>query len=567
MNEKTRTVWVTLLVLFLLQIAEATTEYWDTPEECNIDSPREISDRTIVFACSINVNSNLISENVTWLWDMDSNYQYSWNVNNGGRWQSKDDKMMDYVGGYNIQIYFRDGSWVNWSSMDSCDADLYSISVYSGATFYLDDYYGNSRCRDNNFYLFTGSDVTLRDSFIDDIKLYTASTDDIVIYRFFHSGLPHTGNLTVMGNDNSIKWINMKGYYGVIAPRIGSTGTINIIETNGYRVDAVRAQRVNLVNSSFSSYFFIRGNPSEIQLDNSHLDLPFVIDYNEVVRFWTVGDGYSSLGAYYYIRVRESSVADVRGYINFNDNNPLEYDAGKINRTYPICLYVDSYYTPISAGCGISLYNVNDSIKEGLALTDSSGCVNVTVNDLDLNDEFDTLGIRAGGVEVRSIPVFADSTEAVGGHIVGLKVANVTSCSTPSTTTTLPPTTTTTTTTTTLPPTTTTTTTTTTLPPTTTTTTTTTTLPPTTTTTTSTTTTTATTTTTTTETTTTTTTTLPSCELGSQCSACTGWVTIDVSHADCIGSLDGCVRDGNGNEKYDQICCSGVVSEIIVIGA
>jgi len=91
---------------------------------------------------------------------------------------------------------------------------------------------------------------------------------------------------------------------------------------------------------------------------------------------------------------------------------------------------------------------------------------------------------------------------------------------------------------------------------------------PTTTTTTSTTTTTTeptTTTTTTTTPTTTTTTTLPSCELGASCSSCTGWVTMNVSHAECLGSFDGCVRDSNSNTKYDQICCLGVVGGIIVL--
>ena len=77
----------------------ATTEYWDTPDECVIDSPREITDAIVIFSCDIHIYSNLTSENVTWQWDMNSSYQYSWNVNSGGVWQSKDDRMMDYNGG------------------------------------------------------------------------------------------------------------------------------------------------------------------------------------------------------------------------------------------------------------------------------------------------------------------------------------------------------------------------------------------------------------------------------------------------------------------------------------
>ncbi len=49
----------------------------------------------------------------------------------------------------------------------------------------------------------------------------------------------------------------------------------------------------------------------------------------------------------------------------------------------------------------------------------------------------------------------------------------------------------------------------------------------------------------------------PTCSLGGNCSSCTGWVTMDTSHASCTGDLNGCVRDGNGNSRYDQVCCSG----------
>jgi len=73
------------------------------------------------------------------------------------------------------------------------------------------------------------------------------------------------------------------------------------------------------------------------------------------------------------------------------------------------------------------------------------------------------------------------------------------------------------------------------------------------------------TTTTTSTTSTTTTTTLPLCELGASCSSCTGWVTMDVSHTPCSGTYNGCVRDSNSNGKYDQICCSGVVSGITAL--
>jgi len=81
---------------------------------------------------------------------------------------------------------------------------------------------------------------------------------------------------------------------------------------------------------------------------------------------------------------------------------------------------------------------------------------------------------------------------------------------------------------------------------------------PTTTTTTS---TTTTTTTTTTTISTTTTTTLPQeCgEIGSSCALCDDWVELNTTK----GILK--VRDSDGNGKFDQVCCSGVVSEVIML--
>jgi len=65
---------------------------------------------------------------------------------------------------------------------------------------------------------------------------------------------------------------------------------------------------------------------------------------------------------------------------------------------------------------------------------------------------------------------------------------------------------------------------------------------------------------TTTSTTTTTTTTIPeSCIPGVPCDipACTGWVYLTANDGTVLQ-----VRDSNGNTKYDQICCSGIVSGI-----
>jgi len=73
--------------------------------------------------------------------------------------------------------------------------------------------------------------------------------------------------------------------------------------------------------------------------------------------------------------------------------------------------------------------------------------------------------------------------------------------------------------------------------------------------------TTTTTTTTTTTISTTTTTTLPQeCgEIGSSCALCDDWVELNTTK----GILK--VRDSDGNGKFDQVCCSGVVSEVIML--
>ncbi len=60
MKNKKWNVWmVTVWGLFLIlpQIA-ATTEYWDTPEECVIDSDRIDANKIIVYTCDIIVNNS-----------------------------------------------------------------------------------------------------------------------------------------------------------------------------------------------------------------------------------------------------------------------------------------------------------------------------------------------------------------------------------------------------------------------------------------------------------------------------------------------------------------------------
>jgi len=67
MNRETKSIWIIILVLFLMQIAAATTEYWDTPEECNINTVKSYSDIDIIASCNVEVQSNgdLTFDNVT----------------------------------------------------------------------------------------------------------------------------------------------------------------------------------------------------------------------------------------------------------------------------------------------------------------------------------------------------------------------------------------------------------------------------------------------------------------------------------------------------------------------
>ena len=63
----------------------------------------------------------------------------------------------------------------------------------------------------------------------------------------------------------------------------------------------------------------------------------------------------------------------------------------------------------------------------------------------------------------------------------------------------------------------------------------------------------------TTTTTTTTSTTTPLCSLGANCGSCTGWVYINSTS----GTLQ--ALDGDGNGKYDRVCCGEIVSNYTVL--
>ena len=395
------------------------TEYWDSVSDCDVNGTTSKSDTTVVFTCNLKINGNLTDDNVTFQWNATSDNQYSIEVNDGGVWQSKDATFNDYGGsGYDLWIEVNSGGWVNLSSVENCETDLDGIRVYDGATFYVDDYYGNSRCRYGYWWLYAQSNSTMKDCFKDQIRLTIDSDESPVIYRFLKTGI---GNMTT-GN-NVVKWINCSGYYQNIYGESGATGTMNITESSYDRTYAYTSQRVNLVDSSSTgyNYFYDGGGTGEAQLDNSTLTSTLCFRDTNI---WTVGTTYSSL---YLYKVYSGVTVDLKGYLNLPDYLVSSTFGGSINRTYPICLYMDSYSTPVSNNCNISLWNINDSVTEGNALT-SSGCVNISVINLTENDEFDILEVRAESIGYRNITVFQDSIETVSGSLVGFKIANVSAC-------------------------------------------------------------------------------------------------------------------------------------------
>ena len=53
------------------------------------------------------------------------------------------------------------------------------------------------------------------------------------------------------------------------------------------------------------------------------------------------------------------------------------------------------------------------------------------------------------------------------------------------------------------------------------------------------------------------------CNLGASCDGCTGWVSVDTSHASCNSPYNGCVRK-NGGANYEWSCCGGTITQISI---
>lgn len=412
------------------------TLYWKTVSDCDVNISAAYANETIVFTCNLNINAELNSTNVTWQWNETANNQYEINVNSGGIWASYTDTFNDYgASGYDIWIDINDKGWANLSSVESCEADLDGIRIFDGATAFIDNYYDNVRCRSGHWLIYTNTNTTLINCNKDCVEIYVDSNDFVDVYNFdFGYGALHSGNITT--GDNLIKWTNSGTYYGAIHPQAGVTGDINITESYLYRISDLRSQTLNIINSTTTSYVNLAGDPFTVWMDNCRLVYPVVEGKGKFITPW---NSYSNLSTNF----RSNNVINLSGFYNYDNANPIsDSSSGTFRINYPICLYIDSYSTPIPSGKNITLYNINDTVEEGSGLSSANGCVNVTVSNIVVADEFDTLEIRYEGVSYRNISVFSDSTETVSGVLVGFKVANV---SVPATTTTITATTTTTT--------------------------------------------------------------------------------------------------------------------------
>ncbi|OYT55226.1 MAG: hypothetical protein B6U72_00295 [Candidatus Altiarchaeales archaeon ex4484_2] len=74
-----KTILLTALTLLLLQATNATTEYWNTPEDCVIDADQTDTDKTIIYTCDIIVNNSATwnLENVILKSNQTENWQYN----------------------------------------------------------------------------------------------------------------------------------------------------------------------------------------------------------------------------------------------------------------------------------------------------------------------------------------------------------------------------------------------------------------------------------------------------------------------------------------------------------
>ena len=395
--------------------------YWDNSTECNITSARTCENAIITFECPINITSNLTTYNVTWRSNQTADNQYGISISDGGKWQSYNDTFQNETGGNSGYDYFiktYSGGWVNLSSVENCYDDL-NVYCYDGSTCYIDDYYGNSECYQGTWHFYAQSNTTLKDIYFKYTYLNIDSTESPAIYNFDAGSSSVSGNMTT--ENNIVKWIASKGGYWQLEVLSGATGTINLTESNPAYIKDIRTQRLNVVNSSIQVNSHLKGSPSEVACKNSDFGDAYY-DSGYKSKIWSVGGTICTLGQ---MRTYDQHHADFSGYLDIAD---FWHISGTFyfNRTYPICAYSDTGITNIGSGYNISLYCWNTSNTEGSAITNSNGCVNIKIANMNQSWDNYKFEIRVNGTAYKNITVWQDSTETDGnGNLVGFEVENV----------------------------------------------------------------------------------------------------------------------------------------------
>ncbi len=157
------------------------TYYWDTAEECVINTSRVCSNATIVMNCNVSISAAFNSSYVSWRWNSSADDQYQILVDAGGVWQSLNDSFQDYgASGHDSMITVNSGGWANLTNTVDCDVDLAEVIAYDGATLFIDNFYNNLRCQNNYWLFYSNANVTFQESYKDNIQLIVRQISRLV---------------------------------------------------------------------------------------------------------------------------------------------------------------------------------------------------------------------------------------------------------------------------------------------------------------------------------------------------------------------------------------------------